>query len=302
MLAAWLIGRLDGARLLGRLVDRLARPILRAAPPPPPLAAFGPELADLIGARSLLLLEAKGKSVEVAHACRWRLRLRDEDGAGMPLDPRRPPFRGQGGIARVAPVGELLDPPEPGARLFPVGDGAWLLAVFDDPSAIDRCPTAVAALCHAMGRAVRARRARGDELLMAAVSALEAESAALSTAFAEARSGLLLATAAGVTRWKNPRFEEVLAHVHPQLSGDLPRVVALARRPDETLFEALERLLATHEATRVPVPGHGLVATVTPLRPHVGAPATGLLVEVDALDAISASALHPARAERALTH
>ena len=108
--------------------------------------------------------------------------------------------------------------------------------------------------------------------------------------------------AAGVTRWKNSRFEEVLAHVHPQLNGDLPRVVALARRPDETLLEALERLLATHEATRVPVPGHGLVATVTPLRPHVGAPATGLLVEVDALDAISASALHPARAERALTH
>jgi hypothetical protein len=152
-----------------------------------------------------------------------------------------------------------------------------------------------------VARALDSHKHDGDERLVAAANALEAETAALSLAFGEAHAGLLVASCAGTTRWKNGRFDGVLAHVHPQLSGDLPRVVALARRPDETVTETLERLLAADGATRVPVPGHALVATVTPLRPHPGAPATGLLVEVDALDAASARALTPAQAEKVLT-
>jgi hypothetical protein len=290
-------GRIDAAAALRRAFAAVMAPLLRATATT--RAAELPAahaLAELLGARALLLLWAGPGARRVRPGASHRLALRE----GAPLDPRRPPYRDGHGVARVGDASRLVD--EPTARLLPLADGAveGFVVFVPDPAApsLEETPRAALAIARDLARLMRAERLRARRpsstldpvhasataLTVAAVAA-DRRVATLEAAVGRAATGLCLLTASGATLWKNDRFDELAAVARGR--GDLARVLELVSRPGEAPAAALERLLAGPErAACLP----GLVASVSPAGED-GA----LLVELEIADAACAAALAPPR-------
>lgn len=311
-LGLWL-GFLDGALEGERVLETIAAPLLRAtarargAEVADPVAAIGPSLAELLGARALLLLSAPPGARRARVIAGFRLRESDlrED---APLDPRRPPFRDASGVARIGDGASLLDGHE-GARLVPLRAGAavegYLLVVPARPGRpLEHTPSLVEGVATSLGRLLaveRQARAPASRLMRTlsgrgrrlhdAARALDEEAAALTGVVERAWTGLLVVSPAGMTRWKNSRFDEIIAQVAPAPAGDLARALSLFARPKETAAETLERLLGAEAPVRAA--SGTVVAAATVLRPAARQPPTAILVEVDLLDAALLAQMRP---------
>jgi hypothetical protein len=320
-------GWIDGGIALRRAVRAAAAPILRATTDAArasrhPLAPEVVELlAELFGAQGLLILERRPGATRLVATHGFRLRASDL-ARGAPLDPRRPPYRDDG-VLRPRDGAALLADPAPSLLLPLVHAGAvegWLLVTGERVAGATQAhPTALQAVTASIARSLRmsarsldgsrgAARADqhgvlGDAMrLVDAASTLDVCALSIATAAGAAETALLLATPSGATVWKNARLDVALAAISPGLTGDLGRVLALARRPGERSAGALERVLDADSTVRVRLPERNLALALTPLRPIPTAPATGLLVELatisdpDAmsLPAVSARAAAPA--------
>jgi hypothetical protein len=315
-------GALDAGTDLRRAVRAASGPVLRAvaqtAGAPADLAAgagVGPALAELLGARSLLLLETPPGCKKAAASAGFRLRAADLKKDAR-LDPHRAPFRDAQGVARAADAGALLEDGSP-ATVLPlvhagVVEGFLLCAGPESVGLADHVPSTAQAACAAIARGLQAARLRGRKpasfmlpsrnearLLVDASRALEGQVVALHAAAETAGTGLLLATPAGATLWKNGAVDSAMSGVAPEVSSDLARALTLARRPGERLAAAMERVMSSAEPTVVHAPERKLVLTFTPIRPMPGLPATALFVEampeLDAVDAL-APLIAPAQA------
>jgi hypothetical protein len=291
-------GSVDRARALARTLDGITGPLLRAtarrgAAARVDVELVGPALAELLGARGLMVLAVQPGEREARVVAGWRM-APHELRAGA-LDVRRAPLRDPSGVARPADAQGMLAEPSPATALPLVASGhleGWLLVAHAGPaSALDGAPAATVEICETLAGELRAARLRAGRdparALVAAATSLDEETGALAEAAARARTGLALLAPTGATSWKNVRFDDSLSDVAPRASSDLARVLALFRRVGEMPLDTLQRLLSGG-ATRVAAPELGIVASAT----RAGG---SLLVEIDALDAeTSAVALSPA--------
>jgi hypothetical protein len=280
-------GYLDATLALRRAVVEIGGPLLRSTARIAAVSfdravrgatSLGEPLAEILDARALYLLEARPGAREARPLHGFHLRAADlRPGA---LDLRRHPF----GTARAADGSILLDSGAP-ARLFPLRFGGvtegYLLAVGEKVASEAR-PAVVAAL-GALARDLRrgrlgARTSHFPEVLVEAAAALEQGTAALHAALAGAGTGLLLAAPDGATLWRNDRFAETLDGASVAGSCDLTRALHVIRHPEESLADAMDRVVASPAPIRAAC--GGLVATLTPLRPLPDAPPTAILVEL----------------------
>jgi hypothetical protein len=290
-------GLFDRARALGRMLRAITGPLLRAtarrgAAAREGVPLVGPALGEILEARGLLVLAVPPSGHEARVVAGWRLGPGDlRPGA---LDVRRPPFHDGSGIARPGDASALLAM-RAAATLLPLSAGGrtegWLVVAHGGRYTLETASQATLQICDTLAAELAAARLRegrdASRTLLAAAATLDQETETITEAAAQARTCLALLSPAGVTAWKNARFDEILADASDGsgASSDLGRIVALFRRAGEAPLETLERLLAS-ELVRVVASEVGVVASVT----RTGG---ALLVEVDALDGATIEALQP---------